>query len=233
LAPSSAIVKVLRRAKSTEELKVSPKHSGEHDLSFRYWEEAKTTFLAPESYYKKKEVELEGVLKRNSLGGYAADVGCGDGRFTQIISKFFVSVEAIDPSPRLISEARRTSRERETSNIEFYVDRLEDSPTLSTYDTVFVMGVTSGFLDDAEFKRSTLRIKSMLNPGGLLILTETLSLKEEQRISWQGYRAVYRNLNNYLIHWRSSGFSLIESIVLAEDVTAMRKTSIYVYRMES
>jgi hypothetical protein len=95
------------------------------------------------------------------------------------------------------------------------------------------MGVTSGFLDEPEFERLTHRIKAMVKPGGILILTDTLSLSEDQRVTWNKYFAVYRNLNRYSKHWANAGFLLIESRDLEEDLEALRKTSIYVYQLDA
>lgn len=231
--PSMEIIKHLRSAKSSERFGVALQSSRVHDLSFRFWEKAKTTFLAPEEYYKKKEDQLLAVLDSHARGRHAADVGCGNGRFTFLFSKFFESVQAIDPSSELISQAVEASKTKGVSNIDFHVDRVETSSLLGTYDLVSLMGVTSGFLDEPEFERLTHRIKAMVKPEGILILTDTLSLSEDQRVTWNKYFSVYRNLNRYLKHWANAGFLLIESRDLEEDLEALRKTSIYVYKLDA
>lgn len=228
-APSLEITRNLRSAKSSEGFGVPPMDSNDHSSSLEYWKKAKTTFLAPPAYYTKKESALRGILRKYSEGKHAVDVGCGDGRFTFLIADSFDSVVAIDPSPTLVAKAIQAATLQSYENVDFHIDTLETTSTLSTYDLVSVMGVTSGFLDDLEFTRNTLRIKSLLKPGGILILTDTLSLKEDQIIDWKGYHAVYRNLSKYLNNWKNAGFSLFETIELAEDLVAMRKTFLYVF----
>jgi SAM-dependent methyltransferase len=196
---------------------------------FKYWANATTTFLAPETIYQIQETKLRDILSRHAKGHFAADIGCGKGRFTIIISEYFKFIEATDLNSHLINEARENALEKGIVNIAYSVERIEHPESLSTYDFVSCMGVTSGLVDDEIFIKSIWTLKAAMRSGAKLLLKETLSLSTVEKIEWNGYRAVYRNLDSYLKAFQEAGLTLVEEVILAQDSEKKRVTSFFLF----
>lgn len=209
----------------SSDLPASPRHND----AFRYWTKATTTFLAPETYYQEQENKLRDILSRNAKGGFAADIGCGNGRFTQIIADYFEFTEATDPSERLISEARENAVKKGNTNIVYSVERLEHAESLSTYDFVSCMGVTSGLIDDEMFIKCICRLKAAMLPGAKLLLKESLNLSTTELVEWNGYQAVYRNVRSYLQSFQGAGLELVEEVLITQDLNKCRVNSFYLF----
>ncbi|QOJ09268.1 methyltransferase domain-containing protein [Nitrosomonas sp. H1_AOB3] len=207
------------------ELPTSPRH----DEAFQYWAKATSTFLAPETYYQEQETKLRDILSRHAKGRFAADIGCGNGRFTQIISEYFEFTEATDPNELLISEAREHAVRKGITNIAYSVERLEHAESLSTYDFVSCMSVTSDLVDDEVFIKSIWKLKAAMRPGAKLLLKETLNLSTTEMIEWNGYTAVYRNARAYLQAFEAAGLALVEELLIAQDLEKHRVNSFYVF----
>jgi 2-polyprenyl-3-methyl-5-hydroxy-6-metoxy-1,4-benzoquinol methylase len=205
--------------------------SKDHTDSLEYWLNAKTTYLAPETYYQKQEEVLRSILCKYAIGKYAVDIGCGNGRFTQIIGEYFSHTEAIDPSKMLIEEAFENATKAGVSNISYIVDNLENSSTLSTYDFVSCMGVTSGLIDDEVFIRSIWKLKAAMKPRALLLMKDSLSLSIAQLIKWNGYTAVYRNIDHYLESFTAVGLQLVEQNPLSNDKDLKRMNSLFLFQV--
>lgn len=193
----------------------STQQTSDHVAALRYWKQATTTYLAPPEYYERQRVILTEVLERLKPSGYALDIGCGDGRFTEIFAKHCDFVEGIDPGPALIEQAATNAKGKGINNIEYRVDNIETHHDIASYDVVSCMGVLSGMIDNEVFLRVTQWIRASAKPGGLLLLKESLSIGEPQALRTDDYIAVYRNIGDYLEAFRSAGFALEEEIIIA------------------
>ena len=200
-----------------------------HDVAYQYWLKATSTHLAPEAYYQAQEDKLREILIRHAKGRFAVDIGCGNGRFTQIISAHFEFTEATDPNMQLINEAREHADEAGIANISYSIERLEHAETLSTYDFVSCMGVTSGLVDDEVFIKSIWKLKAAMRPGAVLLVKDSLSLTAPEMINWNGYTAVYRNATSYTHAFQTVGLNLVEEILITQDVEKNRINSFYVF----
>ena len=203
--------------------------SPRHEEAFQYWLKATTTFLAPETYYQEQEIKLRDILSRHAKGRFAADIGCGNGRFTQIFGEHFEFIEATDPNELLISEAREHAVRKGITNIAYCVERLEHAESLSTYDFVSCMGVTSGLVDDEVFIKSIWKLKAAMRPGAKLLMKDTLNLSTPELIEWNGYNAVYRNVQAYLGAFEAAGLSLVEELLIAQETEKRRVNSFFVF----
>lgn len=105
----------------------------------------------------------------------ALDVGCGGGRFARALAVRGVGVDAIDPSPRMISLARRTTPPR--LPVDYRAVSLEEAdPTPGEYD--FVSAVSS--VHHMPFGPSLERMAAALAPGGTLAV---LGLYREEGVA--------------------------------------------------
>ncbi len=203
--------------------------SRRHNEAFQYWLKATSTFLAPETYYLEQDTKLREILSRHAKGRFAADIGCGNGRFTQVISEYFEFTEATDPNEQLICEARELALKAGITNISYAVERLEHAESLTTYDFVSCMDVTSGLIDDEEFIKSIWKLKAAMRLGAKLLLKETLNLVTPELIERNGYKAVYRSVRSYLQAFEAVGLFLEEELLIAQDLEKSRIASFYVF----
>ena len=203
--------------------------SPSHKEAFKYWTKATTTFLAPETYYEEQEIKLRDILSHHAKGRFAADIGCGNGRFTQILSEYFEFVEATDPGEKLINEARENAHSKDITNIAYSIERLEHAEILSTYDFVSCMGVTSGLIDDEVFVKSIWKLKAAMRPGAKLLMKDTLNQLTPELVEWNGYNALYRNVQAYLGTFESAGLTLVEELLVARDTEKHRVNSFFVF----
>lgn len=200
-----------------------------HEEAFQYWVKATTTFLAPDAYYQEQEIRLRDILSRHAKGRFAADIGCGNGRFTEIFGEYFEFTEATDPSEQFINEARESAKHKGITNIAYTIERLEHPESLSTYDFVSCMGVTSELIDDEVFIKSIWKLKAAMRPGAKLLMKDTLSLSMPELIESNGYIAVYRNVQAYFAAFEAAGLSLVEEMPLAQDKEKCRINGFFLF----
>lgn len=205
----------------------------QHEKAFQYWIKATTTFLAPAEYYQKQEDELRAIMRRHATGRFAVDIGCGNGRFTEILSDHFEFTEGTDPSEQFIIEARENANRKGIANIAYSMERLEHAESLSTYDLVSCMGVTSSLIDDDVFIKSIWKLKAAMRPGAKLLVKDTLSLSSPELVEWDGYTAIYRNLKAYIGSFEALGLTLVEEIELAKDDDRKRTNRFFLFRQTS
>lgn len=206
-----------------------PPASPHQEEAFPYWAKATTTFLAPETYSQEQEIKLRDILNRHAKGQFAADIGCGNGRFTEIFGEHFEFTEATDPSEQLINEARESAKHKGITNIAYTVERLEHAESLSTYDFVSCMAVTSGLINDEVFIKSIWKLKAAMRPGAKLLMKDTLSLSTPELIESNGYIAVYRNMQAYFAAFEAAGLSLLEELPLAQDKEKCRINGFFLF----
>jgi len=190
-------------------------HSEKHEAAFSYWKTAHTTFLAPPEYYDKQEKLFAEILGRHPPARFAVDIGCGNGRYTEVLAKFCGHVEGVDPGATLIAEAQARAAEKSIDNVEYRECRLERLESVASYDLVCCMGVLSSLIDNDAFLQAVRTLLSATKPGGMVLLKDTLSIGTAQATNWKGYTAVYRNIDDYLSAFQVLGLELIEEVTIA------------------
>lgn len=216
--PSRLILNEIARCVSEPpSLNNTTKVSNDHENAFDYWMNVTSTFIHPENYYELQEIKIREILGRQAKGRFAADIGCGNGRFTELISEHFEFTAAVDPNAKLIEEAQANANRKGISNIAYTIERLEHIESLSSYHFLSCLGVTSGLIDDAVFLKSIWLLKAALLPGAKLLVNDTLSLSTPKLIRFNGYTAVYRNITAYLGAFEAAGLSLVEEQVILQD----------------
>lgn len=181
-----------------------------HEQAEEYWRNATTTYLASPEYYDKQEKAMYAVLSKLGSINSALDIGCGDGRFTHIISQYCKGIKAIDISSELIEKAKASLSSK---SISFAVETLLEAQSCQRYQLISCMGVTSGLIDNEVFLRTVDLLIASCRPGGYVLMKDSLSLGIEQHTqpNEENYVAVYRNINDYLNCFLSRGCKLIDS----------------------
>ena len=121
------------------------------------------------------EREAREVYSDQLLGHVPADcnemleIGCGFGAFARAVARRARHVTAMDVSPQMINVAR--ARSLGYPNLEFVLDDfLRAELPVESYDCI----VTLATLHHLPLKEAIDRIKSLLRPGGVLILHDML-----------------------------------------------------------
>jgi 2-polyprenyl-3-methyl-5-hydroxy-6-metoxy-1,4-benzoquinol methylase len=194
---------------------VELQNSISHQKSYKYWVENECTYLAPKDFYDKQETALRKFMRSIKRVDHALDIGCGDGKFTFIVSAKAKSTIAFDVSAKLIAKAKENAKEMNIKNVTFFADSIENAMNLGSYDLISCMGVTSCIIDDSCLIRFLDRLKQMAKPNSYLILKDTLSLDYNKIISDQNYIAKYRNIDDYLSAFFNRNFKLLKEQTLA------------------
>ena len=197
-----------------------------------YWAESTTTYLAPPEYYDRQEAVFREILGRHGPWASAADIGCGDGRFTRVLAGKADQVTACDISENLIAQAQAKAAEAGVDNIDWRVESLDAVRTLSRYDLCCCCGVLSGFLDVRAYAVAISMLRAMTKPQGLLITKESLSLSYQKVVqdADSGYVAIYRNAQEYLDSFLQQGFELVGKVVLRRDEQTGLENAFFVFR---
>ena len=194
-------------------------------MSDRFWARSMDTYAAPAAYYETRERELESLLSSLPLARRALDQGCGDGRFTAVVSRHSVEVDAYDISPALISSART----RRLGNVHFEVAEIENTPSRK-YDLVICMGVTSCIAEDGKYVRVIDRLSQSVDEGGHLLLVDTVSRSRTViKAQRHGHLGKYRDAAAYVEQVESHGLSLVAERILI-DWNERLRNMMYLYQ---
>lgn len=95
------------------------------------------------------------------------DIGAGKGRMTRAFASMFSSCVAIEPYPAFFSELKKSTS---VANVTAYCCDLSEyvSSSKERFDIAFIGGVTP-YLDDDELLDFLADVKSVLEPGGVVI----------------------------------------------------------------
>lgn len=200
-----------------------------HKEAPQSWTKGPTTFLALTENYQRMEQTLRNILNRHATGRFAVDIQCGNGLFTEILKDFFEFTEAIDSNEQLISEALESAKCKGVSNVSYTVERLDHAESLTTYDFVCCLGLTSKLVDDEEFIKTIWKLKAAMRPGAKLLIGETLNLSATELVEYDSYKAVYRDIAEYLRVFEITGLSLLEELVISEYKETGRTNRLFVF----
>ncbi len=150
-----------------------------------------------EDFFKTGEEEIESILKyTESLGSSysrrrALDFGCGVGRLTQALCKYFDECSGVDIAPSMIELARKYNRYGD--KCKYYLNEANDLRLFegNTFDFIYSKIV----LQHMKPEYSTNYIKEFLRvlaPGGLLVFqipSEVAPIESLERLVDSAYKA--------------------------------------------
>ena len=178
-----------------------------HQRSKSYWAQCGTATVAASTYYERQAQVLETeVLPGIGPVGHALDIGCADGRFTQILGRHARHVLGIDISAPLIASAQRAAAQ--LSHVRFQVQDAEAQLPAGPFDLISCMGVLSTLVDEGAFEGLLKDMAQRLPHQGWLISKDTVSTVEEQRRVESDHALVYRNWSHYQQVIQHAGFEL-------------------------
>jgi 2-polyprenyl-3-methyl-5-hydroxy-6-metoxy-1,4-benzoquinol methylase len=178
-----------------------------HHQSKAYWAQCDKATVATSSYYDRQaQVLAEEILPGLGSLKSVLDIGCADGRFTQIFSRHAGQVLGIDISAPLISAARRAAAQ--ASHISFEVQDAEAMLPSGPFDLISCMGVLSTLVDDRAFEHMLEEIANRVPDRGWLITKDTVSTVEVQRRVEVDHALIYRNWQQYRRAVEHAGFEL-------------------------
>jgi len=125
----------------------------------------------------------------------ALDIGCGNGKFTEIMADYFDYVDAIDLSQEIITKNRE---ENKKDNCSYHCESLEAFAKRVDihYDFIYVGGVLM-YIDELKIEESYKALDKLLNREAILVIRESvMSRKRVDNIS-ESYIAYYREANYY------------------------------------
>ena len=133
---------------------------------------------------------VDAAIKRGSLvnGSRVLEVGCGTGKLTELLAARQLIVDAVDPGPRMIEQAKRRVGGR--SDVRFHVGRFEDvALPEKAFDAVF-SATAFHWVDPLIGWAKT---ASHLRSGGLLALLSHLIVQDERSaVADKGFRELLR-----------------------------------------
>jgi len=137
-----------------------------------------------------------------------ADLGAGEGTFTQLLARRAKQVVAVDASPKMVEFASDLARKNGLTNVEFRLGDLESPPIAeSSCDLVFLSQSLHHALHPVKAVAAAFRI---LKPGGRVIILDLKrhAFEEARELYadiWLGFAEV--ELDGFL---RSAGFEGIQ-----------------------
>jgi SAM-dependent methyltransferase len=135
-------------------------------------------------------VLVDAAIVRGGLGSgsLVLEVGCGTGKLTELLAARQLSVDAVDPGPRMIEEAKRRVGVRD--DVRFHVGRFEDVALPDkAFDAVF--SATAFHWVDPLIGWA--KAASHLGPGGLLALLAHMTVHDDRSaVADEGFHELLR-----------------------------------------
>ncbi len=135
-----------------------------HQVGNRASYSRKSGYNDPTFYFVKKLIR-DNILKTDSL----LEIGFGDGKTLQLLSKHFKQVSGADISSGNVELTRKEFFDLKITNSNFFTLDLITAPTIDkTFDVVMLNHVLEHFTLE-ELKTVVPNIKRLLKPGGILL----------------------------------------------------------------
>src|SRR5579871_5418819 len=139
--------------------------------------------------YMRYEIEvIDRFVKESPSHTFAADLGCGTGRDSRILSHHFSQVYACDFSPDMIRVAERQKLARRMGNVRFEVRDIEDGPLPLADGSVAFLNTGFGMASFVKNIDSLFReVRRVLQPKGIAIFSfyNSDALVNRLKLDWK------------------------------------------------
>lgn len=141
-----------------------------------------------------------------------ADLGAGEGTFSQLLAQRAKHVIAVDNSEKMIEVARGLAKDHGVANLEFRLGDLEDPPIDD--EAVDLVFLSQALHHASRPVRAVASAHRILRPGGRIVILDLLkhNFEEARELyldTWLGFAEV--ELHEFL---KSAGFSEIETTLV-------------------
>lgn len=178
-------------------------------VMLNFWQNADTCFIHEAEHVEKKKAILIQILKDIPAVKYAADMGCGNGLFTEMLASVSQNVMGYDISSKFIAEAEQQKQEKKISNISYHSIDFFDIVPRQKFSLTACLDVTSSIIDDIDLITFLDRIPVLLEKRGWLLICDTFSCKINTVGSSPAIK--YRIEQDFIALIQSKGFSLVKS----------------------
>lgn len=123
----------------------------------------------------------------------ALDIGCGEGRFCRSLQSLNIATIGIDPTPRLLDEARARD-----PHGDYRLAKAEQLPFEAASFDLVVSYLT--LIDIADFRAALKEMQRVLKPGGTLLIANLNSFTTASPDGWArdaGGRALHYPIDRY------------------------------------
>ena len=203
------------------------------DVARQFWRSSKRGQIGPEQLYERQREHLQqDILPLLEGDARLLDIGCADGEFSLLFAQKVAHVLAFDIGEELVGQARERAEQLGIGNIEFRVADIFEFQTDERFDAVSLMGVLTCISDDNAAARVLLKATSLLKPGGLLILKDSVLLhgQEPRYLLTEHYEAKYRPEARYLALIRSMGLHEVANYPLLAMDNCEQTSVLYLFR---
>jgi len=135
-------------------------------------------------------VLMDAAILRGGLasGSRVLEVGCGTGKLTELLAARQLNVDAVDPGPRMIEQAKR--RLGGHGDVRFHVGRFED---VALPEDAFEAVFSATAFHWVDPRIGWTKAASHLRPGGLLALFAHMTVHDERSAAAdEGFRELLR-----------------------------------------
>jgi len=203
------------------------------DVARQFWRSSKRGQIGPEKLYERQREHLQqDILPLLNSDARLLDIGCADGEFSILFAQKVAHVLAFDIGEELVDQARERALSQGVGNIEFRVADIFEFQTDERFEAVSLMGVLTCISDDNAAARVLLKATSLLKPGGLLILKDSVLLhgQEPRYLLNEHYEAKYRPEARYLALIRSMGLHEVANYPLLTMDNCEQTSVLYLFR---
>lgn len=139
------------------------------------------------------------------------ELGCGAGRWALRIAPFVNKVVGVDFSEEMIKLAREKQRELGLQNVEFCVSAIQDVHSETTFDLVYLSGLTQ-HVTDSQLRQTLGNMQTMLASNGILIDRTSVNTGAREVCDYgAGYHGIYRTAEELKSLLGEFGFHLTYS----------------------
>ncbi|MRR16567.1 MAG: class I SAM-dependent methyltransferase [Deltaproteobacteria bacterium] len=135
------------------------------------------------------------------------ELGSGNGRWAISLAPLVKHYDAVDFSQPMLDIARTRAALLKLDNITFCREAAQDYIPTSSFDIVYLSGVTQ-YLHDADLRKLLKRLYRSLRPNAVIIDRSTVHRRQRLLTDRQDYFCIYRTSDELEQIFREAGFKL-------------------------
>jgi len=138
------------------------------DETRKYFDSVKSTPLSEESEKIEERAVID--LVKIKPGMKVLDLGCGEGRFAEMLENRGIKYVGVDFSKELIARARNMNIK---GDVRFLVEPAQEFVSDERFDLIFLFGLIP-YMNDEDIRKLSRNCRTMLKKGGRLVLRDVI-----------------------------------------------------------